>query len=85
MSQEALLQRITIRPDVFGGKPIIRDLRISVELILGLLAQGESIQAILEDYPGLEHADIKACLAYAHAVIAHERIDRIGLAGAGHG
>ncbi len=85
MSQEALLQRITIRPDVFGGKPIIRDLRISVELILGLLAQGESIQAILEDYPSLEQADIKACLAYAHAVIAHERIDRIDLAGAGHG
>jgi len=42
MIQEDLLQRITARPDVFGGKPTIRDLRISVEMILSLLAQGES-------------------------------------------
>jgi hypothetical protein len=42
MNQDALPQRITTRPDVFGGKPIVRDLRISVELVLSLLAQGES-------------------------------------------
>jgi uncharacterized protein (DUF433 family) len=77
MSQESLLQRITSRPDVFNGKPIIRDLRVSVELILSLLAQGETYDAILADYPGLEQEDINACLAYAHAVIAHDRIDRI--------
>ena len=81
MIQENLLQRIASRPDVFRGKPIIRDLRISVELILNLLAQGESFEAILEDYPGLEQADINACLAYAHAVIAHDRIDRITVSG----
>ncbi|WP_254045298.1 DUF433 domain-containing protein [Thiohalocapsa sp. ML1] len=81
MIQDELLQRITARPDVFGGKPIIRDLRISVEMILSLLAQGESPAAILGDYPGLEPADINACLAYAHAVIAHDRIDRIALSG----
>ncbi|WP_026199766.1 DUF433 domain-containing protein [Lamprocystis purpurea] len=63
MKQDDLLQRITSRPDVFGGKPIVRDLRISVELVLSLLAQGESSAAILEDYPDLDQADINACLA----------------------
>jgi uncharacterized protein (DUF433 family) len=81
MSNETLLQRITIRPDVFGGKPIVRDLRISVELVLSLLAQGESFDAILEDYPDLERTDINACIAYAHAMIAHERLDRIAVSG----
>jgi uncharacterized protein (DUF433 family) len=81
MNEEDLLKRITSRSDVFGGKPIIRDLRISVEMILSLLAQGEPVEAILEDYPGLEQTDINACLAYAHAVIAHDRIDRIAVSG----
>lgn len=79
MSQDELIQRITVRPDVFGGKPTIRDPRISVELILSLLAQGESFEAILDDYPGLDQADINACLAYAHTVTAHDRIDRIAV------
>jgi uncharacterized protein (DUF433 family) len=81
MNEDDLLRRITSRADVFGGKPIIRDLRISVEMILSLLAQGEPSDAILEDYPGLEQADIQACLVYAHAVIAHDRIDRIAVSG----
>ncbi|MBK1707144.1 DUF433 domain-containing protein [Halochromatium glycolicum] len=81
MGQDDLLHRITSRPDVFGGKPIIRDSRISVELILSLLAQGESSDAILDDYPGLEAEDISACLAYAHAIIAHDRIDHLALPG----
>ena len=66
-----LLGRITARPDVFGGKPIIRDMRISVELILSLLAQGATPDAILEDYPDLETDDIRACTAYVHAVSAN--------------
>ena len=74
MAQEHLLKRITARPDVFGGKPIIRGMRISVELILSLLAQGESEQTILDDYPGLDADDIRACIAYAHAVIAHDSL-----------
>jgi uncharacterized protein (DUF433 family) len=72
-----LLKRITARPDVFGGKPIIRGMRISVELILSLLAQGESGEAIIEDYPDLEPEDIRACIAYAHAVIARDTLDAI--------
>ena len=63
-----LLQRITARPDVFGGKPIIRDLRVSVEMVLSLLTQGVTPEAILDDYPDLELDDIRACTAYAHAI-----------------
>ncbi|MCS6302042.1 MAG: DUF433 domain-containing protein [Nitrospira sp.] len=81
MSEQQLLQRITARPEIFSGKPIIRDMRISVELILSLLAQGETVEAILGDYPDLEREDIRACLAYAHAVIAHDSLDAIQVGG----
>ena len=77
MTDQALLKRITANPDIFGGKPIIRAMRISVELILNLLAQNETWEAILEDYPDLEPDDIRACLAYAHAVIAHDSLDTV--------
>ena len=75
--QNQLLDRITANPEIFGGKPIIRGRRISVELVLSLLAQGESVEAILDDYPELEADDIRACLAYAHAVVANDRIDAV--------
>ena len=61
-NQSTLLERITVRPDVFGGKPIVRDMRISVELILSLLSQGVQPEEILDDYPGLEPDDIRACV-----------------------
>jgi uncharacterized protein (DUF433 family) len=77
MSEKELLKRISSRPEVFGGKPIIRGLRISVELVLSLLAQGQSSQEILNDYPDLEADDIRACLACAHAVIAHDSLDLV--------
>ena len=54
MIDENLLGRITANSEIFGGKPIIRGLRISVELILSLLAQGETHETILADYPELE-------------------------------
>jgi uncharacterized protein (DUF433 family) len=81
MTNQELLKRVTVRPEVFGGKPIIRDMRISVELILGLLAQGEAPEVIMADYPDLEPDDIRACIAYAHAVIAHDKLDAISVAG----
>ena len=81
MHEQKLLERITVNPGIFGGKPIIRGMRISVELILSLLAQGETPEAILADYPDLEPEDIRACLAYAHAVIAHDRLDEVRVAG----
>jgi uncharacterized protein (DUF433 family) len=73
MGEQFLLERITSNPEIFGGKPIIRGMRISVDLILSLLAQGESTEAILDDYPDLTREDIRACLEYARAVIAGER------------
>ena len=77
-----LLKRITARPDVFGGKPIVRDMRVSVELMLSLLAQGVSPEDILDDYPALEPDDIRACVAYAHAVIAGDTLATVSVAGA---
>jgi len=68
MTAPELLRRITVNPDIFAGKPTVRQMRISVELILSLLAQGESPQGIVDDYPGLELDDVRACIAYADAV-----------------
>ena len=72
-----LLKRITSNPQIFGGKPVIRGLRISVEMVLGQLAQGVSQADLLEDYPALQPEDVQACLAYAHAVIANDSFDNI--------
>ncbi len=69
-----LLNRITVRSDVFGGKPIIRDMRIAVEHVLGMLAAGEEAQTILEEYPMLEPEDIQACLLFAHRSLAGEHV-----------
>ncbi len=77
MEDAALLQRISADPAIFGGKPVVRGMRISVELILSLLAQGESVDGILADYPDLEPDDVRACLAYAHAVIADDSLDAV--------
>ncbi len=77
MTDADLLKRITADPAIFGGKPIIRGMRISVEMILGLLAQGENWDHLLDDYPDLQVDDIRACLAYAHAVIANDSLDTV--------
>jgi uncharacterized protein (DUF433 family) len=79
-TERELLKRITVNPEIFSGKPIIRGMRISVELILSLLAQGETPEAILTDYPDLEQEDIRACLVYAHAVIAQDMLDEVTVA-----
>ena len=75
MEQTELLQRIKINPDILGGKPIIRGMRIAVEHILGMLAAGSTPEEILEGYPFLEKEDIQACLLYAYRLSANERID----------
>ena len=79
MTDPALLKRITVRPEVFGGKPIIRDMRISVELIMSLLAQGVTPEAIVEDYPDLEPDDIRAYIAYAHTVVARDTLNAVSV------
>ncbi len=80
MTEPELLKRITVRTDVFGGKPIIRDMRVAVEHVLGMLAAGDTEQTILEEYPILKPEDIRACLFFAHRSIAGEQVcDRIPL------
>ena len=81
MADIKLLRRISSNPAIFDGKRIVRGMRISAELILSLLSQGESWEDILADYPGLEADDIRACIAYAHAVIAHDSLEIVELAG----
>ena len=63
---EDLYQRITFDPKTLRGKPILRGLRISVEMVLELLAKGATMEEILEDYPELEPDDLRAALLYAH-------------------
>lgn len=75
MTDEELLKRITFNPAIFGGKPIIRGMRIAVEHILGMLAAGSTAEELLDGYPFLEKEDIQACLVYAHRIVAHERIE----------
>jgi uncharacterized protein (DUF433 family) len=75
MTESDLLARITVNPAIFGGKPIIRGYRMAVENILGLLAEGDSPEAILEAYPWLEAEDIRACLAFAHRLVGRERVE----------
>ena len=59
------LDRITVDPSVMGGKACIRGMRVTVGLVVGLLAAGRSRAEILEAYPYLESEDIDQCLAYA--------------------
>jgi uncharacterized protein (DUF433 family) len=72
---DELLRRITYNPEIFGGKPIVRGRRLAVEHILGMLAAGDDIETILEGYPWLEKQDVLACMAYAHRLVGHERIE----------
>ncbi len=58
-------ERITYDPTVMGGKPCIRGLRVTVGMVLGLLATGHSHEDILKAYPYLQAQDIEECLAYA--------------------
>ncbi len=72
MKREELLSRISVDSNICFGKPCIRGHRIWVSLILDFLSSGMSTQEILKQYPGLEEADILACIAYG-AEMARER------------
>lgn len=75
MDENQLLQRITVNPSIFGGKPIIRGRRLAVEHVLSMLAAGDTIETILEGYPWLEREDVLACLVYARRLVGHERVE----------
>ena len=66
--------RITVDPNILAGKPIIKGTRISVELILDFLANGWSVEAILENYPQLKKEDVTAVLKYATEILKEERV-----------
>lgn len=63
--KDNILDRIEINPEIMTGKPVIKGTRMTVEFILQLLADGQSKEYILEQYPFLNQNDIKACLLYA--------------------
>ncbi len=68
-----LPDRISIDPKVMGGKPVVRGTRLTVEHVVGLLADGWSEQQVLEQHPNLRAEDIRACLDYARRLLADER------------
>ena len=75
MKPEELLARISVDPSVCFGKPCIRGHRIWVSLILDLLAGGSSFEDVLRSYPGLEEADIRACIAYGAEMSRDRYVD----------
>lgn len=72
MRREELLSRISIDPKICFGKPCIKGHRIWVSLVLDFLASGMSVSDVLSQYPGLDEADIYACIAYG-AEMSRER------------
>ncbi len=65
MQEEQLLKRITMNPNVMVGKPVIKETRLTVEYILGLLAHEATIEEILEEYEGMTYEDIQVCFLFA--------------------
>jgi uncharacterized protein (DUF433 family) len=74
MTETELLSRIQVNPQIFGGKPIIRGLRIAVEHILGMLAAGDTPERVLQEYPFLEPEDVQACLVFAYRSMSGEQV-----------
>ncbi len=80
MDENMLLQGITVNPNIFSSRPIIRRRRLAVEHVLGMLAAGDNMEMIiLEGYPWLEQGDILACLVYARRMVGHEQIEQLPL------
>jgi uncharacterized protein (DUF433 family) len=65
MNDQELLARVTLNPEVMGGKPVIQGTRLTVEYILNLLAHGATTGEVLAEYDGLAPEDIQACLLFA--------------------
>lgn len=74
-AENDLLNRITVAPAIFGGKPVIRGRRSAVEHVLRMLAAGDDSQTILDGYPWLEPEDIEACLLYARRPAEPKRVE----------
>jgi uncharacterized protein (DUF433 family) len=72
-------ERIEIDPEVMQGTPVVRGTRVPVELLLRMLAEGASLDDLLDAYPRLTADDIRACLSYAADTIAHESVLTLGV------
>ena len=70
-----MLERIEIHPDICNGRPVVRGTRIAVRTVLEFLAAGDSVEDVLEEYPGLTREDVQACLIYARRLVGHERVE----------
>jgi uncharacterized protein (DUF433 family) len=71
MTDQQLLERITLNPEVMTGKPVINGTRLTVEFILNLLAHGATTTEIVAEYDGLTAEDIQACLLFAKNSLEH--------------
>ena len=78
-AEDALLDRIEVNPEIFGGKPIIRGRRLAVEHVLEMLDVGDSPETILACYPWLEPDDIRACLAFSRHMDGPELVEPLSL------
>lgn len=66
--------RIVLDPSVLAGKAVVRGTRLSVEFVIGLMAEGWNETDILANYPGITHDDVIACLAYARDTLSSEKV-----------
>ncbi len=72
--EQSYLERIVIDPDIMAGKPTVKGTRIPVDLVLKRLSQDLDTQALFESYPRLTPEDVKACIAYAQALVEGEEL-----------
>jgi uncharacterized protein (DUF433 family) len=63
-------ERITLNPAILAGKPVIKGTRHAVDFVIGLLAEGWTEADVLQNYPGVTHEDIAACLRYARDILS---------------
>jgi len=68
---EDMSERISIKPDVCNGRPVVRGTRITVQTVLEFLAAGDFIEEVLEEYPKLTRTDVQACLDYASRAVGN--------------
>jgi uncharacterized protein (DUF433 family) len=69
--RRTMSERVSVKPDVCNGRPVVRGTRITVQTVLEFLAAGDSIEDVLEEYPKLTRADVQACLDYASRVMGN--------------
>lgn len=71
-------ERIVVDPNILVGKPVVKGTRIPVELVLKRLVQDLDIQTLFDAYPRLTRDDVRACLAYAEALVEGEQVYPVG-------